>query len=307
MKCFPARLLSYQGELEARAPAAPEDSMGECLSSAVLDDDLYIQETACPLSFHPYVKGKWIELDESLCQAQRCSTWHDGLVFTNRPLRVHEMLSLRVTQTEERWEGSLRVGLTSLDPACIDPEALPPVLCPDLSSLCGFWAALLPDRCGAKGTLVRIWFDRSGTVRCRINLEPSMVLMKGIPARCRLWAVVDVYGSAKAVHLLGQSHRAWLPQKEVSGSSSLGPTAPTSTVPAYRQIYPEDQPGDCVVCLSSKVQAVISPCGHACLCDSCVQRLLQDSAKCPMCRQEIQDVMRHLPCDSGTAGSQGPS
>ncbi|XP_032820150.1 cell growth regulator with RING finger domain protein 1 isoform X1 [Petromyzon marinus] len=41
---------------------------------------------------------------------------------------------------------------------------------------------------------------------------------------------------------------------------------------------------DCVVCQNAKVNRVLLPCRHTCLCDHCVQYFRQ----CPMCRQMIQ-------------------
>ncbi|KAJ1091953.1 hypothetical protein NDU88_005067 [Pleurodeles waltl] len=283
--------------------------MGSCVSSALEDEDVYLEEATGPLFFNPFVKGKRIELDETLSWAQRSATFHDGLVFTNRPLRVEEFLSLRITQVEEHWHGSLRVGFTCWDPSSIDPQTLTPFLCPDLSRLRGFWGAMLPDRIGVEGTLVQVWLDRQGEVWFKINREqPPQMLAKGLPVCCPLWGVVDVYGTAKAVQLLDPSQSIQIFKKApiISGSNRSAPS-PTKTVSSIPHLYPESQLESCVVCFTSKVNAVILPCGHACLCYSCVQKVLQTCGKCPMCRQTMHDIMRLSPDQNRTEESQDPS
>eukprot|EP00746_Dinoflagellata_sp_MGD_P003226 gnl/MRDRNA2_/MRDRNA2_106257_c0_seq1.p1 gnl/MRDRNA2_/MRDRNA2_106257_c0~~gnl/MRDRNA2_/MRDRNA2_106257_c0_seq1.p1 ORF type:complete len:218 (+),score=51.74 gnl/MRDRNA2_/MRDRNA2_106257_c0_seq1:70-723(+) len=62
-----------------------------------------------------------------------------------------------------------------------------------------------------------------------------------------------------------------------------------------------DEP-QCKVCLSNKVVVALQPCGHACLCATCCVSVLQSAGqwqvagspagKCPVCRGEIQDVLR---------------
>eukprot|EP01122_Echinamoeba_exundans_P016212 TRINITY_DN8147_c0_g1_i1.p1 TRINITY_DN8147_c0_g1~~TRINITY_DN8147_c0_g1_i1.p1 ORF type:complete len:513 (+),score=63.92 TRINITY_DN8147_c0_g1_i1:74-1612(+) len=46
-----------------------------------------------------------------------------------------------------------------------------------------------------------------------------------------------------------------------------------------------------VVCLSEKRKFLCVPCGHLCLCNDCAQ-LLENSKKCPLCRQAIHHLQR---------------
>ncbi|XP_078523123.1 E3 ubiquitin-protein ligase NEURL3 [Lissotriton helveticus] len=310
MRCYPELSLHSEPQPRSRTRGQHRKSkMGACVSSALLDEDVYLQEAPGPLFFNPYVKGNRIDLDESLCCAQRSATFHDGLVFTNRPLRVHEVLSLRITQVEERWKGPLRVGLTCVDPSIMDPQQLPRFLCPDLSSRPGFWAAVLPDSCRVEGTLVQLWLDRRGAFWCKINQEqPPQMVASGLPGCCPMWGVVDVYGTTKAVQLLDPSQPSQISEKApfISRSTASAPS-PTKTVPAIPQLYPEGQLESCVVCFSSKVNVVILPCGHACLCYSCAQKVFKAFAKCPMCRGSMHQILRISPDQDLTEESQDPS
>ena len=44
----------------------------------------------------------------------------------------------------------------------------------------------------------------------------------------------------------------------------------------------------CVVCLDKRIQVVVIPCGHACMCRKCSFRV----TKCPVCRLDIQAQQR---------------
>ena len=48
---------------------------------------------------------------------------------------------------------------------------------------------------------------------------------------------------------------------------------------------------ECVVCMDAQVSHVCVPCGHGCLCATCVQSL-PDKATCPCCRAEVSFFMR---------------
>ncbi|CAM0871567.1 unnamed protein product [Alopecurus aequalis] len=61
----------------------------------------------------------------------------------------------------------------------------------------------------------------------------------------------------------------------------------------------DDEPGEmgdgqlCVICLRKRRKAAFVPCGHLVCCCNCAKRVeLMDEALCPVCRQDIQYMLR---------------
>ncbi|XP_032619397.2 E3 ubiquitin-protein ligase NEURL3 [Chelonoidis abingdonii] len=155
------------------------------------------------LFFHPFTYGSQVLMDEFHHVAERASSFHDGIIFTNRPIQLHEKVTLKILKKEPRWHGGLRVGFTSMDPSKMDPGHLPPFACPNLVMQGKTWAAVLPDQCIEEGTILKFWVDHRGRVFFRSQQEArNLPLLKGIPVNGRLWAIIDVYGQTKAVQIL---------------------------------------------------------------------------------------------------------
>lgn len=144
-------------------------------------------------------------LDAKRITAYRLATFHDGIVFSQRPVRPGERVALRVLGHEGGWHGGLRVGFTRLNPACVPAPSLPPFVCPDLEQQSPTWAALLPDGCALAGDVVSFWVNRHGRLCAQVNRGPRLLLRKGVPMGAPLWAVMDVYGTTKAIELLGEA------------------------------------------------------------------------------------------------------
>ncbi|NP_001087321.1 cell growth regulator with ring finger domain 1 L homeolog [Xenopus laevis] len=64
----------------------------------------------------------------------------------------------------------------------------------------------------------------------------------------------------------------------------------------------EDTAKDCVVCQNGKVNWVLLPCRHVCLCDGCL-RFFQH---CPICRQFVQESFPLFSQSSPTSDSSSP-
>ena len=57
----------------------------------------------------------------------------------------------------------------------------------------------------------------------------------------------------------------------------------------------------CIVCSVDKISTVCAPCGHACLCENCLETMRGTDAenpertiKCPLCRRQASGNKLHL-------------
>lgn len=158
------------------------------------------------LSFHGDAMGTQVHLDDQRSTARRRSTFHDGIVFSQRPVWPGERVALRVLRHEDGWCGGLRVGFTRLDPAQVPASCLPPFVCPDLEEQSPTWAALLPEGFVRAGNVVCFWVNRRGWLFAKVNAGRPLLLRKDVLVQgAPLWAVMDVYGTTKAIELLGET------------------------------------------------------------------------------------------------------
>jgi len=67
-----------------------------------------------------------------------------------------------------------------------------------------------------------------------------------------------------------------------------------------------DNQQNCVVCLTTPKDTALMPCGHFCVCYECGASLRLSPARnrCPLCRQEVHDIMK---LDIASASPQGNS
>ncbi|XP_029794405.1 E3 ubiquitin-protein ligase NEURL3 [Suricata suricatta] len=233
------------------------------------------QET---LRFHAEAKGTQVRLDAQRSIACRSATFHDGIVFSQRPVPPGEQVVLRVVWHEGGWYGGLRVGFTRLDPAQVSVPSLPPFVCPDLEQQSPTWAAMLPEGCVLAGDVVCFWVNRRGRLFVRVNGGRRLLLRKGVLMGAPLWAVMDLYGTTKAITLLDPTASAY-----------------PSTVPwvlSDETLQTEAATGEeCAICFHHAANACLVPCGHTNFCSSCALRVFKDLAKCPVCRWEIKAVI----------------
>ncbi|XP_008566149.1 PREDICTED: E3 ubiquitin-protein ligase NEURL3, partial [Galeopterus variegatus] len=160
--------------------------------------------------------------------------------------------------------------------ARVSAPSLPPRVCPDLEQQSPTWAAMLPDGCALAGDVVSFWVDPRGRLFARVNAGPRLLLRKGVLTGAPLWAVMDVYGTTKAIELLDTT-------------ASRFPT-PVPTVLSEKAVPgSEATPGEeCVICFYHAANTCFVPCGHAHFCSYCAWRVLTDTAKCPVCRWQIE-------------------
>uniref|UniRef100_A0A8C5KMB7 E3 ubiquitin-protein ligase NEURL3 n=1 Tax=Jaculus jaculus TaxID=51337 RepID=A0A8C5KMB7_JACJA len=236
--------------------------MGACLHP-----EATAEEPREALRFHRDAKGTQVRLDAQGCTARRSATFGDGIVFSQRPVWPGERVALRVLRQEGGWCGGLRVGFTRLDPARVSAPCLPPFVCPDLEKQSPTWAALLPDGCVRAGSVVCFWVNRRGWLFAKVNASRPLLLRKDVLVSAPLWAVMDVYGTTKAIELLGE----------------------TSSMRWFSEPWTVQE--ECVICFHHTANTCLVPCGHSHFCGPCAWHIFRDTAKCPVCRWEIKEVV----------------
>jgi len=51
----------------------------------------------------------------------------------------------------------------------------------------------------------------------------------------------------------------------------------------------------CSICFDKKIDKLCYPCGHLCMCSSCVERI--KDTKCPICRKEVTEYINVFHCN----------
>uniref|UniRef100_A0A452GNY2 Neuralized E3 ubiquitin protein ligase 3 n=1 Tax=Gopherus agassizii TaxID=38772 RepID=A0A452GNY2_9SAUR len=275
-------------------------------------------DTSQALFFHPFTHGSQVLLDEFHHVAERASSFHDGIVFTNRPIQLHEKVTLKILKKEPCWHGGLRVGFTSMDPSKMDPGHLPPFACPHLVMQGKTWAAVLPDQCIEEGTILTFWVDHRGRVffrshpgshrwvLCLASGQPSWTegpcsprssgSVEALPI-CPFWKSQQRQAPSPPLTTEGHlSSQGLLTAAPGAGSEAKG-TALGQAV-SLGQLRVCLQTGDvkeCVICCSHEANALLQPCGHATLCYCCAQEVFHNNQPCPFCREKIQDIVQVIP------------
>ncbi|XP_026570928.1 E3 ubiquitin-protein ligase NEURL3, partial [Pseudonaja textilis] len=218
--------------------------------------------------FHPDIKGSQVIMDESCCTVSRIDTFHDGIVFSNRPVELEEKVTLKILQDDQKWHGGLRVGFTWEDPH-LQSGDLPPFACPNLVLQGKTCASVLPDDYLAEGTTISFWVDSQGCVFCSTSLgAEGSFLFGGVSVKSPLWAVVDVYGRTRAVQLLD------------------------STRSGFQERAEESPVEDCMVCFASEASTMMFPCHHTGFCSVCSVKIFKASGRCPLCREKVEKILR---------------
>ncbi|ETE61291.1 E3 ubiquitin-protein ligase NEURL3, partial [Ophiophagus hannah] len=216
----------------------------------------------------PSYDGSQVIMDESCCTVSRIDTFHDGIVFSNRPVELYEKVTLKILHDDQKWHGGLRVGFTWKDPR-LQSGNLPPFACPNLVLRGKTCASVLPDDYLAEGTTISFWVDSRGCVFCSTSLEAEgSILFKGVSVKSPLWAVVDVYGRTKEVQLLD------------------------STCSGFQEREEESTVEDCMVCFASEASTMMFPCHHTGFCSSCSLKIFKTSGRCPLCREKVTKILR---------------
>ncbi|XP_061673456.1 E3 ubiquitin-protein ligase NEURL3 [Syngnathoides biaculeatus] len=249
-----------------------------------------------PLAFHPNAVGDQIQLSLDNRLANRISQFKNGLLFSDRKVRVLERVRLRVESADTKWEGALRVGFTNVPPESRSLP-LPQFAIPELTETSGHWAGPLPEEFCLPGRVVEFWVTRKGSLYVTTQRGHRWKLVSGVCVAKPLWAMIDVYGQTTAVLLLGSkisgrffTRRSCQPRPflVVDTDSSASDSDDGLDPPL---ITDGEEVMTCVACMTREA-AVSQPCGHRCLCAGCYWQVFRRSATCPLCRERmtVQEV-----------------
>uniref|UniRef100_A0A3Q2UN51 E3 ubiquitin-protein ligase NEURL3-like n=1 Tax=Fundulus heteroclitus TaxID=8078 RepID=A0A3Q2UN51_FUNHE len=250
-----------------------------------------------PLTFHPQAVGDMIRLSEGLRCAERTEeTFRGGVVFSNRPVSINERVRVLVQKKVPHWKGALRVGFTNVPPSA-RTLPLPCMAMPNLTNTQGHWACPVPESCCQEGSVLEFWVSPRGSLHYMANNDRKRTLAIKVDLSLPLWAMIDVYGQTCSIFLLGSEKKGTL----FNRTSCPAPEPPIRISPDYNE--PSENSDDSVSCSSKEIRAGFScvvcleqeaeiklPCGHRCLCALCSARVLAQFGRCPLCREEINNI-----------------
>ncbi|XP_055919446.1 protein neuralized [Eupeodes corollae] len=152
------------------------------------------------LHFHN-VHGDNIRISRDGTQARRFESFCRAITFSARPVRINERIYMRFSEISNNWNGGIRFGFTSNDPASLE-NSLPKYACPDLTNRPGFWAKALHEQHCELNNVLHYYVNSTGDVMYGINGEEKGIILSGIDIRGLLWTVIDIYGNCTAIELL---------------------------------------------------------------------------------------------------------
>ncbi|CAD5216689.1 unnamed protein product [Bursaphelenchus okinawaensis] len=166
------------------------------------------------------IHGEYIALNSNGKVARREQSFCKGVVFTNRPVLVNEVICVRLSEVSAQWSGVMRFGVTSVDPASFRDIELPKFACPDLTSKGGFWCKTLPERFSVQGKILHFSVDSDGNLSYGVNGQSQGIFMSKINTRGQLWGMFDLYGNCKALELMELTRLNRVEVPEIRNSSS---------------------------------------------------------------------------------------
>ncbi|XP_018321350.1 protein neuralized isoform X2 [Agrilus planipennis] len=174
-----------------------------------------------PVPLHR-TKGRNVKFNSNRSMASRTDTeFCQGYVFTPRPVQLGERMVIQILSTESMFQGCLGLGLTSCDPATLQPSDLPD----DSNFLLDrpeYWVISRDfARHLNRGDEISFCISPSGEVQISRNGgTPSVVIH--VDQTLRLWAFFDIYGSTQRIRVL----------------SCVGSTSPVRSNPDRRIVSP---------------------------------------------------------------------
>jgi len=224
------------------------------------------------------------------------------------------LLDEQIVQTESIYVGGMGFGFTTCNPASLASADLPD----DADVLIDrpeYWVISKDVANGPQlGDEIEFHLAHNGEVTMTRNRQAPTLLMH-VDVSLPLWAVFDVYGSTRAVRVLGTiaapADAGHYPRPQLSPQrpASLYQAMPAPVLSSGTASYVETlnssmtlaaeggASSECTVCYEHSVDCVLYSCGHMCLCYDCALTLYRGNRSggqglCPICRAPIRDVIR---------------
>ncbi|XP_045607794.1 protein neuralized isoform X1 [Procambarus clarkii] len=194
----------------------------------------YAHTTFTPLPFHR-VRGRNVRMNNDRTVAARTETeYSHGYVFTARPLRPGEKLVVQVLHTEAMYVGALAFGLTSSNPAGLEPTDLPED-CDLLLDRPEYWVVSKDVAASPQaGDELAFALTHHGEVTFSRNGATPQVFMH-VDHTLQLWAFFDVYGNTSKIRSLGVTHETQQTYAQQNASNS----PPRRPDPVGRPSHPQ--------------------------------------------------------------------
>jgi hypothetical protein len=160
------------------------------------------QKPAHPtLRFHDK-RGPHIDLLANQCIAVRTQGFEDGIVFSQKPIRIYQPVSIQILETAPHT-GPLHIGFTSMNPERISRGNMYTEKTRDWAERKNvMWMRGLFVQDLKQNSVVSFYVNFDGEVIITVDGSEHEVLFRlGDPSR-PLWAVFDIYGSIRSIKLV---------------------------------------------------------------------------------------------------------
>ncbi|XP_074597454.1 E3 ubiquitin-protein ligase neur [Brevipalpus obovatus] len=182
------------------------------------------------LGFHS-VHGENIRLSTDGRSAKRGESFCDGIVFSDRPVRVNEVISVKFLECSSTWSGALRFGFTNTDPIQLRTN-LPKYACPELTNKPGNNAKALSERYSVPNTVLSYFCDEHGKVHYSINGEDKGIYLIDVDVSRPFWCLMDIYGFTIAIQLIDS------PQPSINVKENNNNITPKNNI--YMELSPRE-------------------------------------------------------------------
>ncbi|XP_063708017.1 protein neuralized [Culicoides brevitarsis] len=153
------------------------------------------------------------------------SEFCQGYVFTSRPIKIGEKFIIQILKTENMYVGSMALGLTSCDPALLQPHCDLPDDSDLLLDRREYWVLSKDVADLQKYDEIKFCLMPNGELQISKNGGPSRVVMH-VDQSLTLWAFLDVYGSTQSVSMYSEYMPAQ-PQRHIVQVPELSTSQPS--------------------------------------------------------------------------------